>query len=126
MGSFSIWHWLVVFIIFALPVLIGALLMGFQRSVAIVHKDSGMRKNAYFGFSWTYMIFGWMVPLVRGEIGIAAIHFVLTVCTFGLTQCIFCFLYNKQHLSRLLLDGWQMDPSDANYAAACKKMGIAY
>ena len=125
MGSFSIWHWLVILIFMVVPVIIGAILMGFQRSVSVVHKDSGMRKTGYVGFSWTYLLFGWLVPIFRGEIGIGALHFVLTVFTFGFTQMIFCFLYNKQNLARLLLAGWELDPNDPNFDRACIKMGIS-
>lgn len=125
MGSFSIWHWLILLFIFGVPLIIAAIFMGIQRPITVVHKDSGMRKTAYVGFSWTYLLFGWMVPLVRGEIGIAALHFFLTIFTFGLTQIIFCFLYNKQNLSRLLLNGWVLDPQDPNYGLASQKMGIS-
>ena len=33
------------------------------QSIAIVHKESGMMKNGLYGFSWTYLFFGWFVPL---------------------------------------------------------------
>lgn len=98
--------------------------MGFQRSVAVTHKDSGMKKKGYVGFSWTYLLFGWLVPIFRGEIGIGALHFLLTVFTFGFTQLVFAFLYNKQNLSRMLLAGWVLDVNDPNFELACKKMGI--
>ena len=127
MDSFAIGVWLVLLGIvgvLALPLIIGVFVIGLQRPVMVVHKTSGLRKKAYVGFSWSYMLVGWWVPLVRGEIGIGALHFALTLFTFGLTQLIFCFLYNKQQLSRLLLAGWELDPSDPNYARACKIMNI--
>jgi hypothetical protein len=38
----------------------------------IKHNQSGLVKKGYFGFSWTYLFFGWFVPLFRGELGVAA------------------------------------------------------
>ena len=69
MGSFSIWHWIVLFIITS-PVILGFAIMGPQRKIILKHGQSGLTKSGYTGYSWTYLIFGWLVPVVRGEIGI--------------------------------------------------------
>jgi len=70
-------------------------------SVAIKHKESGMMKTGYHGFSWTYLIFGWFVPLFRGELGVAALHLLFTFVTFGLWQLILSFLYILRLLTSL-------------------------
>ena len=77
-------------------------------AVAIKHKESGMMKTGYHGFSWTYLIFGWFVPLFRGELGVAALHLLFTFVTFGLWQLILSFLYNKQYMTRMLTTGWEL------------------
>lgn len=108
MSEFSIWHWLVVGIIFSivfLPAILGIFVFK-QRKVQVVHQSSGMRKTARLGWCWTYWYFGFLVPIFRGEIGIGVLHFVISVITFGLFQIIMSFLYNKQHMTRLLEKGW--------------------
>ncbi len=123
MGSFSIWHWLIVLVIFS-PIIIGLAFMGLQKKVLLRHSQSGLTKTGYVGWSWTYFFFGWFVPIIRGEIGIGLLHLVLTAVTFGLFQWIMSLIYNKQYMTRLLLSGWQLDQSDANYQLAVKKLGI--
>ena len=49
--------------------------------IAIKHKESGMMKTGLYGFSWTYLFFGWFVPLFRGELGVGALHLLFTVLT---------------------------------------------
>jgi hypothetical protein len=77
-------------------------------SISIKHTQSGMIKNGLYGFSWTYLFFGWFVPLFRGELGVAVFHIIFTVITFGLWQFIVCFLYNKQYMTRMITNGWEL------------------
>ena len=77
-------------------------------AVAIKHKESEMMKTGYYGFSWTYLLFGWFVPLFRGELGVGALHLLFSLVTFGLWQLILCFLYNKQYMTRMLTNGWEL------------------
>jgi hypothetical protein len=124
MGSFSIWHWLIVLIMFS-PVIIGLAIMGPQKTVLIKHQQSGLVKKGYFGYSWTYLLFGWLVPVIRGEIGIGVLHLILTALTFGVFQIVMPYLYNKQYMTRLLTTGWQMSDDEPVVAAARLKLGIA-
>lgn len=123
MGSFSIWHWIIVLIIFA-PVVLGILVLGWQRRIVLRHKESGLTKNGYIGWCWTYLFFGWLVPIIRGEIGIGILHLVLTAFTFGIFQLVMTCLYNKQHISRLLTTGWEINDTDENTQYAKAKLGI--
>ena len=77
-------------------------------AIPIRHKESGMMKTGRYGFSWTYLFFGWFVPLFRGELGVGALHLLFTMVTFGLWQLIVCFLYNKQYMTRMLISGWEL------------------
>jgi len=125
MGSFSIYHWLIFALIFS-PIIIGFLIMGLQQKVILRHTQSGLVKNGFFGYSWTYLIFGWFVPVVRGEIGIGLLHLILTMISFGLFQLIMPFLYNKQFTTRLLLNNWELSDSDEKNNLARMKLGIAF
>lgn len=124
MGSFSIWHWLVVLIVFS-PVILGFAIMGPQRKVLLKHQQSGLVKSGYMGYCWTYLLFGWLVPIIRGEIGVGVLHLILTVVTFGLFQLIMTYLYNKQYMTRMLTNGWQLNDSEEVNQMARLKLGIA-
>lgn len=87
--------------------------------VTMKNPQNGLIKNGFFGFSWTYLFFGWLVPLFRGELGIAALHCLFTVLTAGIWQIVFCFLYNRQYTSRLIADGFRFaDRPEQNRSAA--------
>ena len=114
---------LLLLIVFS-PLIIGLLVMGGQKKIILKHKDSGLSKTGFVGYCWTYFFFGFFVPIFRGEIGIGALHFLFSVVTFGLFQLIMPFLYNKQYTSRLLVSGFNLDETDANYEIARTKLGV--
>ena len=91
----------------------------------IQNPTNGLTKKGYFGFSWTYLIFGWWVPLIRGELGVAALHLLFTLATAGIWQFIVCFLYNKQYMTRMLEKGYVLKDEDTIMSAARAKLGIA-
>lgn len=117
MFEFSMFHWFG-FVLLISPIVIGLWLLGVQKPVRLIHTDSGLVKTGYIGYSWTYLVFGWFVPVMRGEIGIGALHFLLTMVSLGLSQLIFPFLYNRQYMGRMLTSGWRLDSTDANSALA--------
>ena len=123
MGVFSVYHWLG-FVILVSPIVLGVLLLGLQKPVRIVHADSGLVKTGYIGYSWTYLLFGWFVPFIRGELGIGLLHLLITLVSAGLSQLIFPFLYNRQYMNRMLTSGWRLDPSDENYELAKRRLNI--
>ena len=91
--------------------------------INIKHKESGMVKTGFYGFSWTYLLFGWFVPLFRGELVVGALHLLFTIVTLGLWQFIVCFLYNKQYMTRMLTSGWVLDGSDSDKVLAGTALG---
>ena len=125
MGSFSIWHWLIVIIPFA-PIILGILIMGLQKRVLIKHTQAGIVKNGYVGYCWTYLILGWIVPVVRGEIGIGVLHLILTLVSLGLFQYIMPFLYNKQFMVRQLTTGYELSDEESVNLMAKKRLGISF
>ena len=92
--------------------------------VHLLHPSTGMMKPGYFGFSWTYLFFGAFVPLFRGELGVAALHFLFSFITLGLWQIIAAFLYNKQYMTRMLEKGDQLHDQEAVMDAARARLGI--
>ena len=93
--------------------------------VIIQHPANGLTKNGYYGYSWTYLFFGWFVPLFRGELGVAALHLLFSVFTFGIWQLIFSFVYNKQYMTRMLEKGYVLKDKEENMTKARKALGIA-
>jgi hypothetical protein len=94
MNSFSIWHWMVILVVLVIllsPAVIGMMVMGTQRSVAIRHEPSGLLKKRFYGYSWTYLLFGFFVPVFCGEISIGLLHIILNIRKeyFRLSCCIF-------------------------------------
>ena len=94
------------------------------KKIRIKHEQSGMIKNGYYGFSWTYLFFGAFVPMFRGEIGIGCLHLVFNTLSLGIFQIIMCFLYNKQYMSRMLQTGWTLDETDELYEDARATIGF--
>ncbi|MGB2832714.1 MAG: hypothetical protein WBC07_07145 [Methylotenera sp.] len=95
------------------------------KKVIIQHPINGLTKNGYYGYSWTYLFFGWLVPLFRGELGVAALHMLFTLFTLGLWQLIVSFLYNKQYMTRMLEKGYVLKDTEQVMAEARTKLGIA-
>jgi hypothetical protein len=94
-------------------------------SVLMKNRNSNITKNGYVGFRWTYFFFGWWVPLIRGELGVAALHLLFSVFTFGIWQIIVSFMYNKQYMTRMLSEqGWILADSETKNALARMKLGI--
>ena len=95
------------------------------KKVALIHPQTGVMKSGFYGFSWTFLFFGWFVPLFRGELMIALLHFTITVITIGLWQIIFAFLYNKQYTTRLLEKGYVLNDTVEVNEEARQRLGIA-
>jgi hypothetical protein len=93
--------------------------------ISIRHTESGLVRSGYYGFSWTYLLFGWFVPLFRGELGVGALHILFWFMTFGLWQLIVCFLYNRQYMTRMLTNGWVLAGSDGDNIVAGTKLGVS-
>ena len=111
------------FLIFS-PLILGSIFLGWQKGIVIVHKESGIKKNCFVGYSWTYFFFGFFVPIFRGEISIGIFHLIFSIVTFGVFQLVMPFLYNKQASIRLLLNGWELNDSEENNLFASSKIGI--
>lgn len=119
----SFWIWILLLAVLS-PLVLCILILNPQRKVRIIHSVSGIAKSGYVGFSWTYLLFGWFVPVIRGELGVGVLHLIITFVSFGLSQLIFPFLYNRQYMNRMLTTGWALDTFDPNYEIAREKLDI--
>ena len=124
MASIAFFQLLILLIIF-LPLILGLIFMGLQKKIVFKHKDSGINKNGFVGYCWTYFFFGFFVPIFRGEISIGIFHLIFSLLTFGLFQLVMPFLYNKQYSTRLLTNGWELNDTDEKNELARLKIGIA-
>ncbi len=124
MGSFSIWHWLIVLVfMFSFPLILKFCGIG-AHAVRMKNTRTGQIKKGFWGFSWTYLFFGFWVPLIRAELGVAALHLLFTLVTGGLWQLIVSFLYNKQYTNRLLEKGFHFNDSDSLNNIAATRIGV--
>jgi CHASE2 domain-containing sensor protein len=119
----TFWIWILLLVVLS-PLILCVLILNPQRKVRIIHSVSGIAKSGYVGFSWTYLVFGWFVPVIRGELGVGVLHLVITFVSFGLSQLIFPFLYNRQYMNRMLTAGWALDTNDPHYDIAKEKLDI--
>ena len=71
------------------------------------NKD-GVTKEVKKGFSWTTLLFGSFVPLVRGDWFYFFISIVAAMLTFGISWLVFPFIYNRLYLERLLSKGYEI------------------
>lgn len=68
--------------------------------------NSGLIKEADWGFSWKTLLFGLFVPLVRGDLAWFFIGFFLSIFTAGIALLVFPFTYNKIYVKKLLAQGF--------------------
>ena len=107
-------------IIFAIFIILKVCGVGAKR-VLMKNAGTGQLKNGIYGYSWTYLFFGWWVPLLRGELGVAALHLLFSIVTLGIWQLIVSFLYNAQYTNRLIERGFRF----ADQTATNQRAGIA-
>lgn len=83
-------------------------------SINLRHRESGLMRRAFYGFSWTTLFFGFFPALFRGDyltfMGGVVIYVTLAVWSYGmmavLASIVWAFLYNKYHATRLLERGY--------------------
>ncbi|MBV8591019.1 MAG: hypothetical protein JO212_13370 [Acetobacteraceae bacterium] len=103
------------------------------KMIMLKHKESGLMKRGYYGFSWTTLFFGFWPALFRADfatfLGSLVVYLVLGLATFGigslLAGIVWAFLYNRYYTSRLLERGYRFDGSPAGIAEASARLGVA-
>lgn len=98
-------------------------------SVRMRHPRTGIVKQGFHGFSYTYMFFGFWVPLLRGHYSLAMTHFaiwfvgVLTL-TWLPVQILLAFYFNKFYTRRLLEDGYEFFDDFSKVEKARAAIGV--
>ena len=115
---------LIIILIFFLPLILGLIFMGAQKKINLKHTNSSLNKPGFVGYCWTYFFFSFFVPIFRGEILIGVLHLIFSIVTFGLFQLVIPFLYNKQFTSRMLTSGWELSDTEENMQLARLRLGI--
>ena len=100
--------------------------------IAMRHKETGIVKDGFYGFSWTTFFFGFFPALFRGDfitfIGGIVIVVIIGLMTAGiggfLVGFVWAFMYNKYYTRRLLERGYALAGSEADNALAASALGI--
>ena len=101
--------------------------------VAMRHKETGILKDGYFGFSWTTLFFGFFPALFRGDfitfLGGFAITLIIAAVTVGIgaffVGLVWAFMYNKYYTRRLLERGYEFSDSTVVNRQAAEALGVA-
>ena len=75
--------------------------------IIVANPHTGVQKEVKRGFSWTMLFFGFLVPLLRGDIIWTIASLVLAGFTYGISWLILPFFYNKIYLNSLLNKGFK-------------------
>lgn len=72
------------------------------------HPATGIIKTAPVGFSWTTLFFSGFPALFRGDMKWFFIQLLCSMITWGLSACVFMFIYNKLYIKKLLEKGFKV------------------
>jgi len=100
--------------------------------IALKHKETGLVKDGFYGFSWTTLFFGFFPCLFRGDfitfIGGFVITIIIAFMTMGIgaffVGLIWAFMYNKYYTRKLLERGYALASSEGENALAASALGI--
>jgi hypothetical protein len=100
--------------------------------IAMQHKETGIVKDGFYGFSWTTLFFGFFPALFRGDfitfIGGFVITLIIALLTWGIgaffVGFVWAFMYNKYYTRRLLERGYVFAANEADNTMAASALGI--
>jgi hypothetical protein len=95
--------------------------------VQMRHKLNGLYRDGFVGFSWTYLFFGFFVPLFRGHYVLALYHFLIFLFLSPIlliVQPIIAFLFNRWYTRRLIEEGYYFDDEVELVKYAKQKIGV--
>jgi hypothetical protein len=102
-------------------------------AIKMKHKETGLSKTGFIGYSWTTLFWGFFPPLFRGDfltfLGVFAVLVVLSVGTAGIgaliAMIIWSFMYNKSYTTRLIEKGYKFCDSEEANANAAAAIGLS-
>ena len=97
------------------------------------HKETGLTKDGFIGYSWTTLFFGSFPALFRGDfitfIGVFVVLIILGIISFGIgafiAMIVWSFLYNKYYTRKLIEKGYQFDDTPELNKTAEQFVGVA-
>ncbi|MFZ4874349.1 hypothetical protein ACL9RI_04625 [Janthinobacterium sp. Mn2066] len=100
--------------------------------IALKHKESGVIKDGFYGFSWTTFFFGFFPALFRGDfitfIGGFVISLIIGFMTLGFgfpfIGFVWAFMYNKYYTRKLIERGYVLAGSEGDNAMAAAALGV--
>ena len=103
------------------------------KVVMLKHKESGVVKRGFYGFSWTTLLFQFFPALFRADfltfIGAFVIVLILDIVTFGIAGffagLVWAFFYNRYYTRKLLERGYTFADSEGIVAEAKSYLGVA-
>ena len=100
--------------------------------IALKHKESGVMKEGFYGFSWTTLFFGFFPTLFRGDflsfIGGFVVSVIIGLFTFGIGALfiglIWAFAYNNYYTRKLLERGYAFAGTESENSLAASALGL--
>ena len=100
--------------------------------VQLKHRQSGIVKNGYYGFSWTSFFFGGFPALFRGDVayglGVLVAGVLFGAYSFGflwfIVGLVWACIYNKNYTQRLLQAGYEFHDVPDRVAEAKRALGV--
>lgn len=77
-----------------------------QDRVVLKHKTLEGTKEVPFLYSWTSVVFGFWVPLLRGDWKWFFIYLIVGLPTYNLGAIVLAFFYNKSYIKSLIEKGY--------------------
>ena len=101
--------------------------------IAMKHKDSGIMKEGFYGFSITTLFFGFFPALFRGDfitfIGGFVVSVIIGVFTLGIGTLfiglVWSFMYNKYYTRKLFERGYIFAGTESENLLAAAAIGMA-
>jgi hypothetical protein len=95
-------------------------------TLQLKNPNTGELKEAPVGFSWTVLFWGFFPPLFRGDWKFTAIFLLLGMFTFGASNLVFSFIYNKFFIKDLIYkEGFKVTGSKkGNLQLISNKLGL--
>ena len=109
-------------IIFGVVFFVFPLVMHFRQERVYIKNELGMVKEIPAFFSWTSLIFGFWVPLLRGDFKWFFIYLILTIFTYGIGLIVVAFFYNRKYIESMLEKGYK--PKDEKSKSMLIQKGI--
>ena len=95
-----------------------------EKKVKHLHPSNGLIKQGFLAFAGN--IFFWMVcTFFQGEMEVAALRLLFTICTLGFWQLIVCCRGKKQYMTPIIEKGYALNDGESVMNAARMKLGIA-